>query len=219
MANSVIGLGAGGHAKVVIEILQLDDRFQLVGLLDQKPELEEEVVLGVKVLGNDERLPELARDLITHFFVGVGSIGNTVPRRKLFELGLSHGLRPVTAVHPQAVLSPSAVLNEGVTVMATAVINACAVLGKNAVANTGAIIEHGCRIGDHVFIATGAQLASSVNVERGAHIGAGATIRQCITVGQGALVGAGAVVVEDVPPRTVVAGVPARPLQAPPALD
>ena len=209
----VVGLGAGGHAKVVIEILHCHESYELIGLLDPKPELQGKNVLGVPVLGGDDLLPTLKRDGICHFFVGLGSIRDTRPRQRLYELALQHGMRPVDAVHPQAVISPSAEIGEGITIMAGAVINACARLGVNVIVNTGVVVEHDCVIGDHVHIATGAQLASTVRVGAGAHIGAGATVRQRITIGVGAIVGAGAVVVKDVPPHTVVVGVPARPLR------
>jgi len=212
MAVKVVGLGAGGHAKVVVEILRSHKSYELIGLLDPKPELRGKSVLGVPVLGDDSLLPALKREGICHFFVGLGSVGDTGPRRCLFELALQYEMKPVDSVHPQAIISPSAEIGEGVTIMAGAVINACACLGANVIVNTGAVVEHDCVIGDHVHIATGAQLASTVQIGAGVHVGAGATVRQCITIGEGATVGAGAVVVKDVAPQTVVAGVPARPL-------
>ena len=209
MAAKVVGLGAGGHAKVVTEILRSHRSYELIGLLDPKPELRGKTVLGVPVLGDDDLLPALKSDGIRHFFVGLGGAGNTRPRQRLFDLALQYGMKPVDAIHLQAIVSPSVELGEGVTIMAGAVINACARLGVNVIVNTGAIVEHDCVIGDHVHIATGAQLASTVQVGIGAHIGAGATVKQCITIGEGATVGAGAVVVKDVPPHAVVVGVPA----------
>jgi len=212
MGVRVVGLGAGGHARVVIEILRSHECYELIGLLDPKPELQGKSVSGAPVLGDDGLLPALKRDGICHFFVGLGSIGDTRPRQRLFELALQHGMEPVDAIHLRAVISPSAVLGAGITIMAGAVINACARLGVNVIVNTGAIVEHDCVIGDHVHIATGAQLASTVQVGNGVHVGAGATVRQCIAIGEGAIVAAGAVVVKDVSPHAVVVGVPARPL-------
>ena len=211
--RKVIGLGSGGHAKVVIEILRCHEAYELVGLLDPKKELWGKHVLGVPVLGDDSLLSTLPDDGVGHFFVGLGGTGDTKPRQRLYELAVHCGLKPVDAIHPRAVISPSAELGAGVTVVADAVINACARLGVNVIVNTGAVVEHDCVIGDHVHIATGAQLASTVQVGRGVHIGAGATVRQCITIGERAIIGVGAVVVKDVSPHTVVVGVPARPLQ------
>jgi len=212
MAIPLVGLGAGGHAKVVLEILRMNSCFELVGLLDSKSELKGQSVLGVPVLGDDSCLSDLLNRGIKHFFIGVGSIGEVSLRLRLYNLAMAHDMQPVSALHPQAVISPSATIGPGATVMATAVINACAALGANVIINTGAIVEHDCVLADHVHVATGARLASAVRVGRGAHIGAGATIRQGITIGEGAIVGIGTAVVKDVKPHTIVVGVPARPL-------
>lgn len=213
MTIAVVGLGAGGHAKVVIELLRLNGGYEIVGLLDRNPELLGHLVLGIPILGNDDLLNKLVGQGVQHFFVGLGSTGNTIPRQCLFELACSKNMIPVNAIHPNAIISPSVNLGQGITIAASAVINACAVLGENVIVNTGAIIEHDCVLGSHVHVATGARLASTVTVGDGAHIGAGATILQCIEIGQRAIVGAGAVVVEDVPPHATVIGVPARPLR------
>jgi sugar O-acyltransferase (sialic acid O-acetyltransferase NeuD family) len=213
MAISVVGLGAGGHAKVVIEILRMDSQYEIIGLLDSKPELKGQDVLGVPVLGDDTCLQALIDKGTHRFFVGLGSVGDVSARCRLYQMALDLGMRPVSAIHLQAVISPSATLGLGVTVMANAVINACAVIGTNVIVNTGAIVEHDCVIGDHAHIATGARLAGIVHVGDGSHIGVGASIRQYIHIGQNALVGAGAVVVKDVPDNIVVAGVPARILE------
>jgi UDP-perosamine 4-acetyltransferase len=208
----VVGLGAGGHAKVLIETLRYDTTYELVGLLDKNALLHGGRVLGVPVLGSDDLLSELAKQGVQHFFVGVGSVGKATTRQSLFECGVRHGLIPLTTLHPSAAISPSAKLGKGVAILAGAVVNAETSLGDNVTINTGAIIEHDCSIGDHVHVATGARVTSSVQIGEGAHIGAGATIRQCIKIGAGAIVGAGAVVVRDVPAHVVVVGIPARPL-------
>ena len=206
----VVGLGAGGHAKVVVEILKLMGVHELAGLLDSNRGLWGTEVQGVPVLGDDGLLPGLHSQDVSHCFIGVGGVGGTGPRKRLYEMAGQTGFQMVDAIHPSAVVSPSAVLGHGLTVMAGAVINAGAQLGDNVIVNTGAIVEHDCVIGDHVHVATGARLASTVQVAEGAHIGLGASVRQCVHIGRSSVVGAGAVVVEDVPDNVVVVGVPAR---------
>ncbi len=209
----VIGIGAGGHARVVIDILRLARDVELVGLLDASPEIWGYEVEGVKVLGDDSLLAVLYRQGITCAFVGVGSSGSTAARQRVYQMAKRQGYQLVHAIHPRAVVAASAILGEGACVMANAVINPGALLGDNVVVNTGAIVEHDCTLGDHVFVATGANLAGSVHVGEGAHIGMGASVRQGLRIGRGAIVGAGAAVVDDVPDNVVVVGVPARVLR------
>lgn len=213
MSTKVIGLGAGGHAKVVIEILQLMGNYELVGLLDPIQELWGAEVLGVPVLGADDLLAELYDQGLRWAFIGLGTVGNSQSRIQLYKKICQHGFRLVPAIHPQAIISPSAQLGDGPTIMAGSIINAKALLGDDVIINTGAIVEHDCLLGDHVHIATGAQLAGDVKIGDCTHIGMGASIRQGITIGSGVVVGAGAVVVKDVAPNSIVAGVPACPLQ------
>jgi sugar O-acyltransferase (sialic acid O-acetyltransferase NeuD family) len=209
----VVGLGAGGHAKVVIEILRLLGGYEFIGLLDAKPELHGTELSGVTVLGDDSLMAELYRQGARSAFIGVGTIGNTDSRQRLYEAAQRVGFEGARAVHPQAIISPSAQMGDGPTVMAGAVINAAASLGDNVIVNTGAIIEHDCVVGSHVHVATGARLAGGVSVGEGAHIGMGASIRQGIKINRQAIVGAGAVVIADVAAGAIVVGVPARVLK------
>ncbi len=213
MLIDIVGLGAGGHAKGMIEILQMAERFNLVGLLDPNEKLHGTEILGVPVLGADDLLPKLKQEGVRHFFIGLGGSGDNTPRKRLFELALDHGIEPVDVIHSRAVVSLSAELAPGTVIMAGAVVNACSRVGQNVILNTNTVVEHDCEIGDHVHISTGANLASTVIVGDGAHIGAGAVIRQCVSIGENAIVGAGAVVVKEVFPGQVVIGSPARPLE------
>lgn len=210
MDLKAVGLGAGGHARVVIEILRSCGGCDLAGLLDAAPELRGRSVLGVSVLGDDDLLPGLVADGVTHFFVGSGGVGDNAPRRRLFERGLGHRMEPLNVAHPSAAVSPSAQLGKGIVIMANAVVNCEARLGANVIVNTSAVVEHDCMVGDHVHLATGARLCGGVVVDEGAHVGAGATVIQGVKVGANAVVGAGAVVVRDVPAGMTVVGSPAR---------
>jgi UDP-perosamine 4-acetyltransferase len=207
----VVGFGAGGHAKVVIEVLRSLAEYKIVGLLETRRELWGTKVLGVEVLGDDSLIVELKQRGIDHAFIGVGTVGDAQPRRQLYEKVTGAGFKVVAAIHAKAIVSSSATIGHGPTIMAGAIVNANAVIGDNVIVNTGAIVEHDCLIGDHTHIATGARLAGGVHVGSGSHIGIGAVVRQEIRIGERAIVGAGAVVVRDVPQGTTVIGVPAQP--------
>lgn len=211
-AMLIVGLGAGGHAKVVMEILKAYPDCQVVGLLDPKHELHGQKVLGVPILGGDDELPRLRDQGVRYFFIGLGSTSDLKPRRRLYEFAQSSGLTPVSAIHPSAIISPSVTVGIGTTIMANAVINAGAQIGEDVIVNTGVIIEHDCVIGNHVHIATGASLAGGVWVGDNVHVGQGAVIRQATSIGTGAVIGAGAVLVADVSENQVMVGNPARPL-------
>lgn len=208
--GGVVGVGAGGHARVMLEIL-LGTGVIVIGLLDHDPALAGTSVLGIPVLGDDDLLPKL-RDRSSRAFVGVGGVRDNGPRRRLYDLVRSVGYEVVRTVHPSAVISPSAELGEGATILANAVVSTGSRLGDDVLVNTGAVVDHDCIIADHVHIATGAQLAGGVVVGAEAHIGLGAVVREGVRIGRRVVVGAGAVVVTDVPDGTTVVGMPARPL-------
>ncbi len=206
-------IGGGGHARVLIECLEAGKEVRIEGILDPDPILRGQRVMGVPILGADDLLPKLVRRGIRYFVVAVGGTGDNRPRQRLFQLGQENGMKPISVIHPSAILSARARAGAGAQLLPGGIVNAGAVLGCNVIVNSGAIVEHDCRIGDHVHIATGAKLASTVEAGLGAHIGIGAAIRQGIRIGEWAVVGAGAVVIRDVEPGSTVVGIPARPLQ------
>lgn len=208
----VIGLGAGGHAKVLIDILRRAGDFEIVGLLD--PARAGEIIAGVPILGDDEQLHTMRISGVTAVFIGVGGVGDNSIRMALYEKALAAKFDLVNAIHPTAIVAPSVKFGQGVAIMAGAILNPDVRIGDNVIINTGAIVEHDCEIGSHAHISPGAVLSGGVRVGLGAHVGVGATVRQYIQLGDGAIVGAGAVVVKDVPPRSVVVGVPARPTRS-----
>jgi UDP-perosamine 4-acetyltransferase len=198
----------------VVDILRSRPEIIPFAVLDRDRGLWGRDLFGVPIRGGDELLPELIREGANAFVIGLGSTRDTLPRQRLYELGVAHGLTPLKLSHPSAICSESAEVGEGSVLFPLAVVNAGATIGANVIVNTGAIVEHDSTVGDHAHIATGARLASAVRVGRGAHIGVGATVRQRIEIGEHAVVGAGAVVVQDVAPHTVVVGVPAKPIRA-----
>ena len=207
----IVGLGAGGHAKVVLDIVRQNiGDFELIGLLDPVVAKHGLVWNGAKILGSDALLPELVRDGVTGFFVGLGSAGDVHIRRKVFEAGVKAGLIPVNLIDVTASLSPSVSLGHGVCVMRGALVNAEARLGDNVCINTGAIVEHDCIVADHSYVAPGAILAGGVRIREQAFVGLRSAIKQGLQIGPRAVVGAGAMVLDHVQADTTVIGIPAK---------
>jgi sugar O-acyltransferase (sialic acid O-acetyltransferase NeuD family) len=211
---SCVMLGAGGHARVLIDILQMTPAIHIHSAVTPDASLWGKSLHNIPILGGDVLLQSLLAEGVTHFVVGVGSTASTVLRQKLFQMGREHLLTPLSVIHPTAIISQQAQLGLGVQILAASLINTNAKLGDNVVVNSGAMIEHDCEISDHVHVATGAILAGGVHVGRGAHIGAGATIRQGLIIGEGSVVGMGAVVIRSVEAHTTVVGVPAHVLRS-----
>ncbi|MGE5505910.1 MAG: acetyltransferase [Actinomycetota bacterium] len=207
-ARPVVVIGAGGHAKVVIETLRAAGQ-QVTAALDADPARHGTLVHGVPIAGGDEWLD--GRDAASVLLAnGIGSTGKPGPRARVFDALKGKGFAFVTVVHPAAVLASDVVLEEGAQVMAGAVLQVGCRIGANAVVNTGAVVDHDCLIGRHAHVAPGAVLSGSVVVGEGAHIGTGAAVIQGVSIGAGAVVGAGAAVVADVPAQALAVGVPAR---------
>jgi len=210
----VIGIGAGGHARVVLETLQVMGVHEIIGLLDARPELHGQRILGVPVLGDDGLLGALRDEGVRHFFLGIGSTKRTSLRRQVYERLVREGFEAVDVIHPSAAVSASATLGRGSVILAGAVVGPGVVLEENVIVNSGAVVEHDCIVGGHVHIASGAVLGGAVQVGTEAHIGSGAVVLQGLRIGSGATVGAGAAVISDVSAGTTVVGVPARALRS-----
>jgi sugar O-acyltransferase (sialic acid O-acetyltransferase NeuD family) len=206
----VVGLGAGGHARLVIDAIDSAGFYAVIGLLDPDESLWGTRVAGKPVLGGDELLGKLRSDGVDRAFLGVGSTGDTTSRRVLFEKGCSEGFEITTVRHEASYVSVTSTLGEGTVVLANATVGPNARVGRNVAINAGAVVEHDTVVEDHTQIATGALLCGGVHIGLGAHIGAGASIKQGVRVGDGATVGAGAAVIRDVEAGSVVVGVPAR---------
>jgi UDP-perosamine 4-acetyltransferase len=208
VTTPVIVLGSGGHARVLLEALSAGGR-PVLGVLTLDRALWGDRLLGVPVLGGDERLaehPPATIDLVN----GVGSTGDPAARIAAQERAAAAGYRFSAVVHPSAVVSPSATIDAGAQVLAGAVVQAGARIREGAILNTRASVDHDGDVGAFAHIAPGAVLCGDVKIGRGSHVGAGAVVIQSLAIGAGALVAAGSVVVEPVRPGARVKGNPAR---------
>jgi UDP-perosamine 4-acetyltransferase len=201
-------VGAGGHAKVVIEAIRATGTWDIAGLIDPSPGAAS--VLGVPVLGGDEMLPRLLADGVSAVVIALG--GNAL-RERLGRRARDMGLELPAIVHPSALVSPSARLGAGVVVMARAVIGTETVVSELAIVNTGAILDHDNFLGIAAHVAPGCALAGNVFVGDRTLIGVGSAVRPLIRIGTDVVVGAGSAVVRDVPDGARVGGAPARNLR------
>lgn len=200
---AVAVLGGGGQGKMVVSTLLAAGR-KVKGVYDDDRSLWGRSVLGARVRG------PLSEFLSAPNGPALLALGDNRLRKKIDQENSK--IEWTTAVHPKAVIDPTARLAPGCVVFAGAVIQPDAWIGRHAIINTGATVDHDCRIGDFSHLAPGTHLCGQVVVEEGALMGVGSVAIPLMRVGAWSTVGAGAVVLGAVAPGQRVAGNPAKPL-------
>lgn len=207
--SRVFVIGASGHAKVVLDILEKQAVHQVVGLLDDfKP--VGTVVFGYEVVGSVSEVAQLATRLQADGLLV--AIGDNFTRSQLAARlkSLAPQLSFVTAVHPSAQIARGVTLGGGSVVMAGVVINSDSVIGEGCILNTNSSVDHDNRMGDFASIAPRVATGGNVTLDEGAAVGIGAVILHGRKIGRDAVVGAGSIVTRDVPDLTVAYGTPAK---------
>ena len=199
MNESVIIIGAGGHGRVIADIV-LKSGDTLLGFLDDGAVSSE--ISGIPVLG---RIEDYVKYPDTAFIIGIGS---SAARESIAQrLG---SVRWHTAIHPSAVISAlDTHIGPGSAVMANAVVGPGARIGSHCIVNTAAVVEHDNRIGDYVHVSVGARLGGTVTVGEHTWVGIGAVISNNVAVCPHCMLGAGAVVIHDIRESGTYVGVPA----------
>lgn len=187
-------VGAGGHCKACIDVIEQIGEWQIAGIIDRK-DSGVEAVLGYPVIGYDDDLGELKKQY-EYAFVTVGQIGSSKLKVKLFNQLNLLGFKQPSLVSTLAYVSKHALIGQGTIVMHYAVVNAAAKIGDNCIINTKALIEHDAVIENHCHISTGATINGGVVVGDQCFIGSHATTKQTINIPAESFIKAGAVVVK-----------------------
>ena len=191
--KNIILIGGGGHCKSVIDVIEQEGRFEIVGIVD-KPELLGSNVLGYSVIGSDFDLDSLAKKY-KYALVTAGQIKSPSLRIRLFNLAIEAGFILPTIVSPRAYVSNHAKLDEGTIIMHSAVVNASASIGKNCIINSKALIEHDSTIEDFCHISTNAVINGGVIVRQGSFVGSGVITKQYIEIKKDSFIKAGSLVI------------------------
>jgi len=198
--GEVCVVGAGGHAKVVIRLLQ-ELGYRVKALFDDNPRKWGQSLLGIPIVGPPEE-----------------GLGNQVPRA-VIAIGDNATRKAVvqrlpwewiTVVHPRAFVDASVELGVGSVFLPGAVVQVGSVVGSHVVINTNASVDHDCVVGDFVHVGPGAHVTADCHLKEGCFLGAGTVTKPGTHIGSWTTVGAGAAVVQNLPGHVVALGVPAR---------
>jgi len=190
--KDIVLIGGGGHCKAVIDVIEQEDRFNIIGIID-KPELLGKNVLGYPIIGNDSELNNIVKRC-KNVLITIGQIRNPLPRINLFDTVLKLGFTLPSVVSPRAYVSQYASIGKGSVIMHDVVVNAGAKIGDNCIINTKSIVEHGSNIGNHCHISTNAVINGDVVVGNGSFIGSGAVTKEGIRINDNFFAKAGSVV-------------------------
>ena len=208
--SRVVIIGAGGHAREVLEILLVcqakGHEVEPLGFIDEHPGNHGHTLDGFLVLGDLRWFQGVDRSEIEV----ICAVGTPQVCRKLAQRAWALGLRFASAISPQACVSPHARIGQGVMIFPNVIVNTGAVIGDHVILNVSATVSHDTVVGDFCNINPGAHLAGNVTVGEGCYIGMGANVIQGVTIGHWSIVGAGAVVVRDVPANATAIGIPAK---------
>lgn len=205
MTRDLILLGGGGHCKSVIEVAE-SAGYNILGILD-RPEDVGKSVLGYKVLGVDDDIPQYVSNV--EFVITLGFIKNPAIRIKLYNKIKAVNGKLATIVASTAHVSRYANLGEGTVVMHQAFVNAGAQIGDNVILNTFTNIEHDVVIGNQCHISTGVMVNGDCKIGERVFAGSQSVFINGITVGNDIIIGAGSVVSKSIETKGIYAGNPA----------
>ena len=200
--DKILLIGAGGHARSCIDVLEEENQFEIAGLIEKGERISNNS-LGYSVIGTDDDLKVL-RKHYKNAIITVGQIKSPKIRIKLYQLLKELDFTLPVIVSPHAYVSKHAQIGEGSIIMHGVIINANAIIGNNCIINNKSLIEHDAVIGDHCHIATGAIINGEVSVENETFIGSGAVTKQAIAIGKNCVIGAGVVLKNDIESNKVV---------------
>ena len=202
-------LGAGGHAKVILDAALLMKQWDEIIFLDDSHNGNKEF-MSYPLIGG---IRQLGQTVLPKEYDVVIAVGNNHIRAKLYDQAKKLGFHLPCIYHPSASIIRFTDIEEGSVFFAQTVVNAGSKIGKCTIVNTSASVDHDCLLGDFVHISPGANLGGNTNVGDYSWIGIGSCTRHGIDIGSQCMIGAGAVVVKNIPDSTTVVGNPAQVLE------
>ncbi len=188
--ENLILIGGGGHCQSVIDVIELENRYNIIGILDVNIPLGHSI-LGYKVIGEDKDISKFSRKENVYFLITVGQIKSNTTRILIHGILKDNNCKLATVISPRAYISPNSIIKSGTVIHHDVLINAGVEIGENCIINTKAIIEHGVKVGDFCHISTGAIVNGESKIADGCFLGSNSTISNSESVKSGSIINAG----------------------------
>lgn len=190
--DKLILIGGGGHCKSCIDAIELEKKFEIVGILDAKDKIGQKV-LGYEIIGTDEDIEKYSEKGM-YFLITLGQIETADLRAKIFEKLEKNSAKIATVISPLAYVSKYAKIQPGTIILHHVLVNSEAKIGKNCIINSKALIEHNAIIENHCHISTGAIINGGAFVGEKSFVGSNSTVIHCAKVSPRSFVKAGSLV-------------------------
>lgn len=201
MNNHIYILGAGGHTRSLINLME-QNKLMIGGVFDDSfKETADEKISGYSVIGRFNDLPGEGRIIL--------SLGNNF-QREAFFLSYHGRLYKENLIHTFSYIESNSIMGCSNQVFARAYINSEVKIGDNNIINSGAILEHEVTIGSHNHISVGAIVCGRVKIGSNCFIGAGAVIIDKLSICNNVTIGANSVVIHNINEKGTYVGNPAR---------
>lgn len=207
--ENILIIGSSGHAKVLIDIVEKEQKFKIAGLIDRFKKVGEEV-MGYTILGKDEDLPELVKN---HSIFGILiGVGDNWARYQISENIKKNypSIKFISTVHPSAQLAKEVTIGMGSVLMAGAIVNSCSSIGDFCIVNTNASLDHDSIMSDCSSLGPGVATGGNCKIGIGTAVGIGAIISHEITIGEHTVIGAGSTVLKNIDANKIAYGTPAE---------
>ncbi len=134
--------GAGGHGKVMIEMIKLSS-YNLVGIFDDQTKMGS-LVKGVPIIGKINDINDICKEGANI----VIAIGNGIVRSELFKTLKINKFKLPSIVHPSSIVSEGALISEGVAILPGAIIANGTIISNGCIINSNVCVDHDCIIGE-----------------------------------------------------------------------
>jgi sugar O-acyltransferase (sialic acid O-acetyltransferase NeuD family) len=208
-SNNIVVIGSSGHAKVVIDIIEKEDKYSIVGLIDTFKEIGE-TSFGYRILGSEQSLPKLFQSYnLCGGFIAIGDNWQRYLMAKKIKKMLP-GFNFITIFHPSVQIARGVTIGRGSVLIAGAIVNSDSKVGNFCILNTKASLGHDSIMEDFSSLASNATIGANVRIGAFSAISLGANVLSKKSIGTHTIVGAGALVYDYIPAFCVAYGVPAK---------